>query len=303
MQERSSINQVWLINPRSGNGQGAKLLHSLAGVPGVTAAPIDFQALGSQLAAIPLDALTVVAGGDGTFSAVLGQSEIGSRRVLCFPIGTANDLAREMGVSEFIRGRTTHQLPTLIASLPICPFAVWSVSADGKEYPCANYVSIGYEGAVVRDFSRWRAKTRFSGKLINRLAYTLFGLKSLTYTVSGLSLRCDNLPPIPCPPTTGLIITNIQSHLGLGISNGESSPKDQQIECVSLPTVFGFLSMMMASSGFWRPPRTCARGTTIEINQIPEGTPLQIDGEAYPSVVGGKIRVTFRHFVSLCHAP
>lgn len=302
MQNIPVLNQIWLINSRSGNGRGAELLRSLQGIPGVAAFAINFANLGDQITSAPHDALVVVAGGDGTFSAVLGHRDIRTRKVACIPLGTANDLAREMGIASLIRGKSWTELPSTIAALPSIPFALWTVNADGKEYPLANYVSIGFEGAVVQDFAKWRATTKLTGKLANRIAYALFGLRRCAYTIPGASLRCDNSQEIPCAPTTGLIVTNIKSHLGLGLSNAQSSSNDGTIECVSVSSVLGFLSMMAASVGLARPPRVLAHGHEISIAGIPEGTPMQIDGEAYGSVSSGKLHVLFRHFVSLCHA-
>jgi diacylglycerol kinase family enzyme len=303
MTSNTPLNQLWLINPRSGNGRGAKVIAGVQGIAGVSAAPIDFTSLGSQIEEATSDATIVVAGGDGTFSSVLGRPEVGNRRVACIPLGTANDLARELGISRCLRGKPWCELPTAIETLPSSPFAVWSLLVDGKEYPCANYVSIGYEGAVVDDFARWRSNTRLSGRLANRCAYTVFGLKRSLYKIRGLSLQCDDAPPIPCTATTGLILTNIKSHLGLGLSNPISSPHDDTVECVAPPTVLGFTRMIAASVGVCSPPPVLARGKTILVTKIPSATPLQIDGEAFPPICSGELRLCLRHFVSVCKAP
>lgn len=296
------LNQLWLINPRSGNGAGSRILASLRGVNGVSALPIDFSSLGSQLKEAAHNATIVVAGGDGTFASVLGRPEVGERRVACVPLGTANDLTRELGISRALRGRAWTELPSVIEPLPCSRYAVWSVIVDGREYPCANYISIGYEGAVVDDFARWRSRTRLTGRLANRCAYTLFGLKRSLYKIRELSLICNDASPSLCRPSTGLILTNIKSHLGLGLSNKESSPHDETLECVSVPTVLGFTRMIAASFGIISPPPVLSRGRSFLITNIPVGTPLQIDGEAYPAIGSGELRVQLRHFVSVCHA-
>jgi hypothetical protein len=274
---------------------------TLRGIRGISALPIAFSNLGSQISEVAHNATIVVAGGDGTFSSVLGRTEIGERRVACIPLGTANDLTRELGITRAIRGRAWSDLPSVIEPLPSSRFAVWSVTVDGREYPCANYVSIGYEGAVVDDFARWRSTTRRTGRLANRCAYTLFGLKRSLYKIRDVSLRCDDASPSLCRPSTGLILTNIKSHLGLGLSNKESSPHDETIECVSVPTVLGFTRMIAASFGIISPPPVLSRGRSFLITNIPVGTHLQIDGEAYPPIASGELRVQLRHFVSVCH--
>ena len=298
----SRRHQHWLINVRSGNGAGEQLLTSLLRLDGVTATPIDFGSLEQQISSIPTDCLLVVAGGDGTFSAVLGSSSLGDRHVATVPLGTANDLSREIGISRTIRGASFRDVPDILAALPTRPFAVWNVSVNGATQTFVNYVSIGYEGAVVADFDAWRKSSRFSGRLINRVAYTLFGTRHALTRINGLSVATESIPHHACPPMTGLIITNIKSHLGLGLSNSESSPFDETIECVSVPTVLGFASMIGASLGVLSPPPILTKGARIRITGIPDNTAMQIDGESSATVRGGTIECSLKHFARLCVA-
>ena len=120
--------QHWLINIRSGNGAGAQLLRALTTSDRVTASPIEFSKLNEQIAAIPADSMVVVAGGDGTFSSVLGSASIGDRPVACIPLGTANDLAREIGITKKARRTPLRDLPDMLQGLSTRPFAVWSLS-------------------------------------------------------------------------------------------------------------------------------------------------------------------------------
>lgn len=298
----TSRKQHWLINIRSGNGAGARLLDELSRVEGVEATPITFASLDQQISSIPEGDMVVVAGGDGTFSSVLGSSQIRNRRTACVPLGTANDLARDIGLSRKIRGVSLQDLPNTLSRLPTQPFAVWQVSTNGTVQQFVNYVSIGYEGAVVADFDRWRKTTKLSGRLTNRIAYTLFGTRHALMRIKGLSVAGGHHPSLSCDPTTGLIITNIKSHLGLGLSNAESSPHDDTIECISVPTVFGFASMLCASLGILPPPTVLTKGTHIRISGIPKGTPMQIDGEAAAPVLSGSIECTLKHFAQVCVA-
>ena len=293
------VEQHWLINERSGNGDGARLLRALSGVRGVTASPINFERLKDQIDSVPDTHDIVVAGGDGTFSAVLGESSVVERSVACVPLGTSNDLTRELGISERLRNAPHQTIPDILAPLDHKEFAMWEVIFGDNRRAFANYVSIGYEGAVVSDFAEWRAKNRWSGRMVNRLAYAIFGTRHSLTSIGGLSVKKDDEPPIECAPTTGLIITNIRSHLGLGLSNAESSPHDDLIECISVPNVLGFVSMIAASSGLLSPPAVLARGHSITVSGIPSGTPIQIDGESYPPVSDGEIRIRLKHFVKL----
>ena len=296
------VEQHWLINERSGNGRGGKLLRDLAKVRGIKVSPINFCDLGAQIESIAPDTQIVVAGGDGTFSAVLGETSVGDRCVACVPLGTANDLTRELGISQKLGRASNQELPRLVAPLDHKMFAMWEVRIGDRKRAFANYMSIGYEGAVVSDFAKWRREARWSGRLMNRIAYTAFGARHSMALLRGLRVQTDNGEPIGCGPTTGLIITNIKSHLGLGLSNSESCPHDDVIECISVPNVFGFVSMIGASRGLLTPPSVLARGREIIISGIPENTPIQIDGESHPPISEGEIRVTLKHFVNLCAA-
>lgn len=294
--------QHWLINVRSGNGAGERLLVTLQGSEGVFAEAINFHALPSQIRSISPDALIVVAGGDGTFSAVCGSPDAEGRDIACVPIGTANDLAREFSIDRHMRGALYRDYPALIRSLSLHQCSVWTVKADGRESPCINYVSIGYEGSVVRDFSSWRTRTTLQGRLFNRVAYAMYGLRHALYRLTNLRVEDEDHVIHSCPRTTGLIVTNIRSHLGLGLSNTSSDPGDTTIECVSVPTVFGFLRMIIASLGIGQGLPALASGSRVAIQNIPPHTPIQIDGEPHPLLEGGELAVTFRHFVKLASA-
>lgn len=291
--------QHWLINARSGNGAGERLNIALQDTKGVTAEAIRFDNLSEQIKAIPPEALLVVAGGDGTFSSVFGMTEARDREVACVPLGTANDLAREFSISRLLRGARYTDYPSILSRLPFRRCAVWSVLADGREVPFINYVSIGYEGAVVRDFAEWRSRTPFRGRVANRVAYTIFGLRHALIRLPHLIIQDEHNSPRSCPPTTGVIITNIKSHLGMALSNMASDPSDDIIEAVSVSNVFGFARMMLAGLRLPVDLTPIVTGKQISIGNIPPGTPLQIDGESSPSVEGGEFKVRFKHFVRI----
>lgn len=294
--------QHWLINTRSGNGAGGRLRLALTGKPNLIVHEINFTTLPESLSAIPSDALVVVAGGDGTFSAVLGSPHMKGREVACVPLGTANDLAREFSITRYLAGARYEHYPHLIRELAFEPCSVWTLHVDGREIPFVNYVAIGYEGAVVRDFAAWRARTPFRGRLANRIAYTIFGIQHAWTRYRNLSLGDLSGAVRQCPPTTGVIVTNIKSHLGLALSNTKSNPGDELIESVSVSTIFGFARMLAAGIGLPVAPSPLLRSNRVSIESIPADTPFQIDGEAAPSVTGGRLHVTFRHFVQIASA-
>lgn len=131
--------QLWLINPRSGNGVGQRLLKKVSGCPGVVSVPLDFSRLPEQLERAARFDLLVVAGGDGTAASVLCSTYLPEVPVLPMPLGTANDLARELGIARAVSGIETKALPGLFAGLPAQDFATWELRFEGE---AAHFVAM-----------------------------------------------------------------------------------------------------------------------------------------------------------------
>jgi Diacylglycerol kinase catalytic domain/Diacylglycerol kinase accessory domain len=288
--------QLWRINPRSGNMAGQRLLERLRGQPEVAAEAIALNNLGEQLRSFDAASQIVVAGGDGTFAAVLASPSLDDTPVVCMPLGTANDLSRELGISRLVRGRAAEELPALFSSLEVRQLAVWELRSGERVVPFCNYASLGYEGAVVQDFAAWRSRTKWSNRWSNRLMYGAYGTRRMFSQLSGLTVSADGAPPQPCPSTTGLLVTNIRSHLGLGLSTRDGSPFDSRIECVVAPTAFTYTRMIAASLGVISAPQTFSSGETITIENIPHGTALQVDGEPARPLSSSVVTISLRRF-------
>lgn len=294
--------QHWLINARSGNGAGTRLLHSLQGIEGVAAHAINFPTLAEQVKDIPPEDLLVIAGGDGTFSAVLGLPEARDRDAACVPLGTANDFAREFSISRRFGRARYDEYPSILSELSFRRCSVWSLLADGRETPFINYASVGYEGAVVGGFAAWRSRTCLRGRLANRVAYTVYGIRYTFMRLTGLTVWDEHNKVVTCAPTTGIIITNIKSHLGIALSNSASDPGDEVIEAVSVRTVLGFLRMILSGIGLPIGLSPLASGKQLAVRDIPSGTPIQVDGETHPDLQRGEIVVSFKHSVRIASA-
>lgn len=294
--------QLWLINARSGNGAGRNLLRALSNRHDVVAVSLDFDTLAEQLTQSAHASRLVVAGGDGTFASVLCALSLPDIPVAVMPLGTANDLARELGISQRVKGISTNDLPDLFARLPVRDFATWNLRNGSRIVPFCNYASIGYEGKVVSDFSAWRSRTRLSGRWINRFMYSLFGTKNMLSRIHGLAVRADDAPMQHCGPMLGVLLTNIRSHLGLGFSNGVGSPFDSRLECISSSTALSYISMLGASLHVASAPTPLVSGERIEISGVPRGTALQIDGEPGGILEDPIVSVELRRFVKVAVA-
>jgi hypothetical protein len=129
--------------------------------------------------------------------------------------------------------------------------------------------------------------------------YSLFGVRHLATRLKGFDLDCDSSRIATHTSCMSLIITNIQSYLGIGRSNSQSSPADNKIECVAANSVFDYMRIIAASSGIAPPPTVMCSGTSISVSSIPPQTPLQIDGELRQPVRDGSVRISFGKMVSI----
>lgn len=286
-----SNTQLWLINSASGSSAGKRLLDVAQRWQGIRAEPLDFLRLPEQLRSAASASRLVVAGGDGTFSTVLASPDLGDVPVVCMPLGTANDLSRELGLLTFVNRSDVRDLPALFSSLPTKQFTIWQARSGQRVMPFCNYFALGYEGAVLRDFSAWRSRTHYSSRLLNRMAYSFFGARHMLNRLRGVELSLEGNAAQPCPSNLGILVSNVRSHLGLGLSNLESSPFDTTIECVVTRTVLSYPRMITASLGLTRPPHTFAAGRSLRFSRLPKGTLVQLDGEAIDPLQEGELEI------------
>ncbi len=288
--------QLWLVNPRSGGCAGERLLEQLRLCPGVRAEPLDFGRLPEQIETARASSRLVIAGGDGTFSAVLSSPLLGNTPVVCMPLGTANDLARELGLRDLVRRARIEELPGIFSSLPLKPIAIWQARSGSRIMPFCNYLALGFEGAVVRDFSSWRANARWTSRAANRLRYSLYGTRRMFFRLTGLELSVDGAPARACPSGVGLLVSNIRSHLGLGLSNQGGSPFDDTVECIVPSTILTYVRMVAASLRLASAPAPFVAGRALRIGGVLPGTPLQIDGEAQAPLQDRELEVSLLRF-------
>jgi diacylglycerol kinase family enzyme len=291
------IRQIWLINTRSGGHRGREVLKTLTGR--VHAIALDFSNLSEQFAIAAQFDRIVVVGGDGTFASVLTSPGLPPIPVGLIPLGTANDLAREFGMCRAIRGVPWHKLPALIETLSETPLSVWDLSVDSETRSFCNYCSLGFEGGVVSDFAAWRAKQTRHGVLRNRIAYGLLGAKRLCTRLEGLSIHSNSNDVVLAPSTRGIVITNVKSHMGVGVLTPESDPSDDRIECVNASSPLDYLRMVLSPLGILTPLKSMITGSEITIKGIPSGTQIQVDGEIHAPVREGTIKISFKKVVSI----
>ena len=269
----------------------------------VTVLAIDFPHLADQLRTLtltntPFDRL-VVAGGDGTVSAVLTHAELPDIPIGVIPLGTANDVARELNLVAAWGKLTPHEFVSRLCQLPTTPFATWNLVAGDRTLPFAAYCSFGYEGLVVRDFSAWRSASPLphSGRFRNRLAYTTSGVRHLGYRLPALDITTNSGETKAHGTGMSLLLTNIRAYMGLGYSNRDSSAQDTLIECSITRSVMDYLRIIGSGVGIAPALTPVARGSSITLSGLPEDVSLQIDGEAVAPLRSSTCRIELRRMV------
>lgn len=289
--------QCWLVNLRSGRGEGARLAEMLKSR--VEIVPLDFSILSEQLRFAAQYDRIVVVGGDGTSASLLTAEQLPDVPVALVPIGTANDLARELGVLRALRGKSWTELPTIIDGFVERVLATWELECDGVCRAFCNYVSLGFEGAVVSDFHAWRSTSNVQSRLLNRLMYAYFGLRRLRGRLRDVVIQQEDGATVACPVTRGLVFTNIRSHMGCGISTAQANAADDILECVVASSPLDYLRMIGSSVGLLPALESLCRGRALRVTEVPKNTSVQIDGEVHGPVRSGQAVFRFRKFAKV----
>lgn len=110
--------------------------------------------------------LVIVAGGDGTFNAVVNGLDSGTATLAVVPFGTSNVLAAEIGI------RSIDDAIERIAAGKTQSLSVGVLEMEGRSHRFVLMAGIGLDGAIVRDV--WPLGKR----LLRQGAYALSALKS-----------------------------------------------------------------------------------------------------------------------------
>jgi diacylglycerol kinase family enzyme len=292
--KEDAVKVLCLVNPKSGGKSGSewfKALHSLKqGFAGELRVESVFECslenlLRAQQSARGYDVL-VVCGGDGTVSSLLPYLLEQQVPVCLVPLGTGNDLARELELES----RTPQGVVDRISGdnpWPLRDVTVWK-AVFGENRPVryfVNYLSFGLDGEVVRYFSNARKRFRWIpeklGVMGNRLLYTIGAVKHVGgEPLRGLQISSTSSGSFePLPPLRTVLFSNIRSVMGLASSHPKSSPFDEELEATVLPTwrhyaglfspVSPWQPIYYDGSAFWR------------IAGLSPGAALQADGESF----------------------
>lgn len=197
-QESSLKRRCFLIvNPTSGSYSQKTVDRIMAGLrqrgldPELmpTASAADPALFAAKLCAGHADPLIVVAGGDGTVNGVLNGLVPGKATLGVVPLGTANVLARELGIAS------VEDALDRLAQGDTRPISVGEIEREGEKRRFLLMAGAGMDGAVVRG-------VRLSEKrILGKGAYLLSALRvllswdrsELSITAAGRSLSCHGV--------------------------------------------------------------------------------------------------------------
>lgn len=305
---------LMLVNPRAGNNLGAAWFPALRalmeGSPGGltgTVIPTEQRGILSQLREYGKgrDRMVVV-GGDGTVSELMqAVLTLGLRTpVGIIPLGTGNDLARSLGL---YKGRVwgLEEIRDYIRSPGEALVDLWSVNG---RLTFVNYMSLGLDAAVVRDFCRIRQWVQRHPELGKRGIY--FGLyiavwlRKIRYRIPpGVELAwTDHRGLRRAMPLRGprvLSITNTPYYAAGALMDPEARVEDGLLEITLFSHMRHYAELMaMRVRGFatlgvqgrwWR-----TKASVVEIKPLAK-TCVQMDGEDVTEELVGVDSLCIRH--------
>lgn len=265
---------VYFINPKSGSGLGRKLL---AGRIAGTAVSIDPPNIRKQLTQYvkPGDRL-VIAGGDGTFSLVIGalfrlglQDDVS---LYLFPIGTGNDLARSLRI------RKLRNLPQKASEWEFrfpqsVHLPVWRY---GDQY-FINYLSWGMDAKMLAEVENFRVL--FPANLaLRKIGFTLASIQHMDYFVRTSSSMLINKQKHDLKGMAGVIISNMPYYLG-GSRINKLKPEDPSLSITFIKHAADLIRLGLARNNKRKKKPALPYIASDNIQLIGPNLPMQIDGE------------------------
>lgn len=280
----------YLINPLSGNYQGqivADQIRHLIATEQLTGEvrEMDFSNIVNQLSDISQFEHLVVAGGDGTVASAI-QTLAGKNIALgIIPLGTANDLARELKIKVDITPSGLAAYLNKLRNGSNKSVQIWHLSSPHHTCYFSNYVSFGFTGRVVNEFSKWRGKdTKSSNRYSKTLNRAIYGFLGLKYTFQKHLLPFEvtiGNQSVQLGAATSILFTNIQSYLGIGQSNGAANCEEGLLYVLLTNSPFNYFSMILPTLRHLSKPSELEPATKAIIKFDQPGVYYQIDGEPF----------------------
>lgn len=205
------------VNPTSGHHSAQRLQHVLQRLkmgairPEIfqTSTPEEIYACCRRINNESGPRLVIVAGGDGTFNAVVNGLDAGTATLAVLPFGTSNVLSAEIGIRSI-----DDALERIIAG-NTRSLSVGVLELEHRTLRFVLMAGIGLDGAVVRDVRP------LGKKLLRQGAYALSALKSIMAWDSTVFKISTPEAELPCHTA---IICNASRYGGNFILSPGSSP-------------------------------------------------------------------------------
>lgn len=307
-----SFKLAFLVNPKSGGGEGAyvasilpELMESFGFLPHEwQCQELNLQSSELQLQTLLQNSAKVIAiGGDGTMSSMLSayvqyapkEVELG-----LIPLGTGNDLSRAMNIyHNYVNKGLVNTLRKLIMA-ESRPFDLWKV---GSNLTMAAYLSAGYDARVAQIFHNDRSSGKIPGKsaLLNKLWYIMVGVREIrTHMKPGAFLRLRDasgrVRNLPLEGRRMVLIGNVGSYAGGAKPFHSNDFSDGMLEVLPVKSFVQFMLLMATSfvNGPWisvllkKFLRTIP-ALSVEIF-VPVGECVQVDGEPCGAELAGRVQ-------------
>jgi diacylglycerol kinase family enzyme len=280
---------VIYLNPRSGNGQGAKFAAQLDRFDPILTDPPRIEAQVSE-SCNPGDHV-VIAGGDGTVSLainVLFRTGLAEKvTVSVYPLGTGNDLGRALKLAKnippaiFVENLSGSEKREI--SLP-----VWSY---GEIY-FVNYLTLGIDAKILALVDSMRQRLPQS-TLITKFLYVIAGLSCLNYRIGEKARVTFESGEVDLQGKAGMILSNIDSYAG-GSPIGSGNIEDEYLDLTVLESSCDLLKIVLSrfSRGLKDTDSIKVKSAQIHGSVVP----IEIDGETevfQPASVSlvGRVRI------------
>ena len=287
MAPAKALRICFIVNPASGGNRGEEIMPFLQTlqIPEVKEfSVIRIQNIPENLNLSEYDRVIVV-GGDGSFASLLSRMLPSHTIYGILPLGTGNDLARELGLLQKITRESIKEAVLNIINTPVTKLDIWRFKSSREERLFCNYCSLGFDGLVISDFERLR--TRFSGGpkflrvIRNRLFYTIAAIRKLRYAI-GSQVQIASTNPdwhfSAKASVKSIVFSNIKSYLGLGCLNTNGRAYDGVLEVSVNMSILDY-ALRVLRKFFHIQHSTFQSGRTLHITCSDSSVPLQLDGE------------------------
>lgn len=276
-----------IINPKSGHGKGVLLHEKINGALQSNLLLKDnvlfveytdeTGKFNNLREIVDRSKIILICGGDGTIHQLVNLLKRYSydRSISIFPVGTGNDLYRNIGSRE---KEIIGLLNKLIMSPDEVKLDIFSV--NGQVY-FTNYVSFGYDAYVISAYAtlvnRLKGYRVFRFSLLKKMLFVLVGLYSVAFYNRRISEGGSQASYI------NVIVNNLRTYAGGSIFDSNSSVDDGKIELSFVSSKMEYMKLILSRFKVFYSRLSNRSAEPPLVLRFQSSVPVQIDGEDYSS--------------------